>query len=123
MRLLDFSIGLILPAANRNEYQESSWGVKGGRCVRLTTSPPTVSQLSRKCGILDVSNLMGLHGLLQGQLYLLSQNITTTVMRTSNPTSVKLCSSLGLKKMAYNIVCIFHYVQHYIRVFGEYATL
>jgi hypothetical protein len=30
-------------ASNRNEYQESSWGVKGDRHVRLTTSPPSVS--------------------------------------------------------------------------------
>jgi hypothetical protein len=35
-------------ASNRNEYQESSWGVKGGRGVGLTTLPLSVSQLSRK---------------------------------------------------------------------------
>jgi hypothetical protein len=46
-------------ASNRNEYEKHksnvSWGVERGRCVGLTNLRPSVSQLSRQCGILNIS--------------------------------------------------------------------
>jgi hypothetical protein len=52
-------------ASKRNENQESSWGVKGGRQVRLTILPPSVRRLSRENVAASTShNPMGLHGLI-----------------------------------------------------------
>jgi hypothetical protein len=47
-------------AFNRNEYQKHknnnvSGGVKCGGCVGLTSLPPSMSRLSRQCGILNIS--------------------------------------------------------------------
>jgi hypothetical protein len=47
----------VYSASNRNEYQKQKNNVSGecGRCVMLTTSSPSVSQLSTQCGILSIS--------------------------------------------------------------------
>jgi hypothetical protein len=54
------------------QYQESSWGVKDGRRVRLTTLPSSVSRLSNEnVGASTSYNPMGLHNLLQDGFFFL----------------------------------------------------
>jgi hypothetical protein len=46
-------------ACNRNECQVSSCGKGEGRCIRLATTPPSVSRFFRKCEDFDVSKAHG----------------------------------------------------------------
>jgi hypothetical protein len=63
-----FSIDLILPAtygpgvnsaSNRNEYQESSWGVGEGQLAHRADNLTAICELSRKCVSLDLSQPYG----------------------------------------------------------------
>jgi hypothetical protein len=50
-----FSVYLILLAAQWLSTRKCFWGVKHGRCIRLTISLPFVNWLSRQCEVLDIS--------------------------------------------------------------------
>jgi hypothetical protein len=84
-------------ASNRNEYLEHFWRVKGGRRVRLTTLPPSVSQLSRRCGSLDLSHP-----------YELSQPLTGTAL----PLPFNL---LHLKKLDFRGHSLTHRAEPFLR--------
>jgi hypothetical protein len=47
--------GFTQPLTVSETKKKRFWGVKYGGCVGLTTLPPSVSRLSRQCGILNIS--------------------------------------------------------------------
>jgi hypothetical protein len=55
-------------ASNRNEYQEHFLGGKGGRCVRVTTLPPSCAVVMKS------GNLLGLSKPVTGLIYPFTQH-------------------------------------------------
>jgi hypothetical protein len=99
-------------AFNRNEYQESSWGVNGGLRLRLTNSPPSVSRLSRQNVEASTShNPMVLHGLFTGvYLPLLDVPMCFSVPRTYMPVHINV--------IIFYITVLIHVSEMLIRVFA-----
>ena len=64
-------------ASNRNEHQDYSLGAKSGRCIRLTTLPPSCAVVTN-LGALNSWNPLGLSRPVMGLLYLLYVHVHLT---------------------------------------------
>jgi hypothetical protein len=65
-------------ASNRNEYQEYFLGGKGGRCVRLTTLPPSCAVVTKSGNLNFLEPCSGLSRPVMGMLYLYLYNLRVT---------------------------------------------
>ena len=94
-------------ASNRNEYQEYFLGVKGGRCVRLTTYHYPVP-LSRNLGTLSSWNPLGLSRPVMGLLYLffffMKTNIHFFIISRSVSLRIKNVSDRRCREIKTNIL-------------------
>jgi hypothetical protein len=82
VRFLMESLGVGGPevdsTSNTNEYQGTYWGgggVKGSRCVQLTTLPPSCAYCLEILGLSTSWSPKGLSRTVMGELYLYSSHV------------------------------------------------
>ena len=68
----EFFIDIIIPAFNKNKYQEYFLGGKGGRCLVLTALPPSCADCLEIWEPQPPGTPQGLSRPVQGVLYLIS---------------------------------------------------
>jgi hypothetical protein len=79
--------------------------------VGLTTLPPSMNQLSRQYGILNISNPIGIHGLLQGELYFFC--VLYSLRNVCFIVYVSLFAVLFECAVSFCVICIFLYIVPY----------